>query len=91
MTTMRYDDDSSSDEVDNTLNGMKNGVKEVTIEGGKKQKRTKSSRVAGAEGNGEVATPEDDDSESEGELVEPGMACDLKNLYSGKEVRKQVA
>jgi hypothetical protein len=84
---LQYDDYSSTDEGENTMNGMKNGAKHVIIE--KTKKKNKGKKGTDDEKD-DLATP-DDDSQSSGppeDPVEPGMACDLKNLYSGKEDKR---
>jgi hypothetical protein len=84
LHSIHYDDDySSSDEADDTANGMKNSAKHVTIEGSKK-------KIVKTGTDDDMATP-DDDSQSTYPIedpIEPGMACDLKNLYSGKEDKR---
>jgi hypothetical protein len=84
LHTIHYDDDySSSDDADDTANGMKIGAKHVTIESSKKKNPRKRT-------DDDMATPDDDSQSTEPieDLVEPGMACDLKNLYSGKEDKR---
>jgi hypothetical protein len=99
LRSLRYGDDSSSDEADDTTAiGMKNSAKKVTIEQVSKEKKAKKGLnfsltklyKRNDEEKTDVATP-DDDSQSTGPIedpIEPGMACDLKNLYSGKEDKR---
>ena len=74
----RYPDSSSSDdEIDDGAEGMTSGVKSIVIDGEKKGKAKQSTE---SEENG--LTPDVED------LGEPGMSCEIKNLYSGKEDKR---
>lgn len=79
MTRARNLDSSSSDEGENGYEGMTAGVAEVTMEDSVTvSSNAGSSQTSDLKG---VATPQTEVTAEEDDGLEPGMRCDIKNLY----------
>jgi hypothetical protein len=79
----RNEDYSSSSEEDDYAEGMHGTVKSIVLAD---EHRNGAAKTESGDEKDELATPGTSDSIDE--AVEPGMACSVKNLYSGKEDKR---